>query len=290
MAFTKNDDFRWTGDEDLAKKPRVNYIFWIYGKIRRRMPAILLKILLNALVSGSSVFFALTTRSVVNYAMEGDRTGLIRSTALLVGLILFQFSGGIISHYLHANLQEDMERDFKRSILHTILRTDYSAICGHHSGDLIQRLDGDAAVVYGAVSNLTSSFVSVVVSLFGALAALLQLTPVFTVIFCICGLIAGGVTLALQRVIKKLNKASSAATGRVSGFLHESISLLPPSWYSTRLCGPPVAGAGPFGEPWTGPGWGSASGAVAGLLWPSCVHQGLRDWGGDGGLCVCLRT
>ena len=210
----------------MAKNPRVNYIFWIYGKIRRRMPAILLKILLNALVSGCSVFFALTTRSVVNYAMEGDRTGLIRSTALLVGLILFQFLGGIISHYLHANLQEDMERDFKRSILHTILRTDYSAICGHHSGDLIQRLDGDAAVVYGAVSNLTSSLVSVVVSLFGALAALLQLTPVFTVVFCICGMIAGSVTLALQRVIKRLNKASSAATGRVSGFLHESISKL----------------------------------------------------------------
>lgn len=39
---------------------------------------------------------------------------------------------------------------------------------------------------------------------------------------------------------------------------------------------------------WTS--WGSASGAVAGLLWPSCVHQGLQDWGGDGSLYVCLRT
>lgn len=53
---------------------------------------------------------------------------------------------------------------------------------------------------------------------------------------------------------------------------------------------PPVTGAGPFGQQWTVPGWGSAAGAVAGLLWLSCVHQGLWEWGGEGSLCVCLRT
>ena len=210
----------------MARKQRVNYIFWICKKIRLRIPALLLKILLNAFVACSSVFCALTTRNVVNYALEGDRAGLLRSAAVLICLILFQFAGSITSHYLHINLQEDMERDFKRSILHTVLRTDYSAICAHHSGDLIQRLDGDASVIYGAINTMSSSLVSVVVSLFGALAALLRLSPGFTVVFCLCGLVVGGITFSLRRVLKSLNKASSAATGRVSGFLHESISKL----------------------------------------------------------------
>ena len=210
----------------MSRKPHTNYIFWICGKIRRRIPAIALKVFLNAFVSVASVIFALTTRSLVNCAIGGDSQGLLRYALLLVVLLSLQISGGIASHYLHINLQEDMERDFKRSILHTILRTDYSAICGHHSGDLIQRMDGDASVIYGAVNNMTSSFVSVVVSMFGAFAALMKLTPMFTVIFCVCGLIVGCVALALRRLLKRLSREASAATGRVTGFLHESISKL----------------------------------------------------------------
>ena len=210
----------------MSRKPHTNYIFWICGKIRRRIPAIALKVFLNAFVSVVSVIFALTTRSLVNCAIGGDSQGLLRYALLLMVLLSLQISGGIASNYLHINLQEDMERDFKRSILHTILRTDYSAICGHHSGDLIQRLDGDASVIYGAVNNMTSSFVSVVVSLFGAFAALLKLTPMFTVVFCVCGLIVGCVALSLRRMLKKLSREASAATGRVTGYLHESISKL----------------------------------------------------------------
>ena len=210
----------------MSGKQHTNYIFWICAKIRRRIPAIVLKVFLNAFISLTTVFFALITRSLVNCAIAGDQPGLLRYALLLVVLLILQFAGNIVSNYLHTNLQEDMERDFKRSILHTILRTDYSAICGHHSGDLIQRLDGDAAVIFGAVNHMTASFVSVIVSLFGAFGALLKLTPAFTLMFCICGMIVGAAAWMLRRVMKKLSKDSSAATGRVTGFLHESISKL----------------------------------------------------------------
>ena len=210
----------------MAKRKKKNYLSWICGKIRKRIPVIAFKILLTACVSIAAVLFALVTKGVVNSAILGDQAGLIRFSATLLGLILFQLGGNILLHYLHANLQEDMERDFKQSILHTILRTDYSAICSHHSGDLIQRLDGDAAVIYGAVGTMTTMLVSTVVSLFGAFAALLRLTPVFTIVFCICGALLGAAALLLRRTLKQLSKDSSAATGRVGGFLHESISKL----------------------------------------------------------------
>ena len=210
----------------MAKRKKKNYLSWICGKIRKRIPVIAFKILLTACVSIAAVLFALVTKGVVNSAILGDQAGLIRFSATLLGLILFQLGGNILLHYLHANLQEDMERDFKQSILHTILRTDYSAICSHHSGDLIQRLDGDAAVIYGAVGTMTTMLVSTVVSLFSAFAALLRLTPVFTIVFCICGALLGAAALLLRRTLKQLSKDSSAATGRVGGFLHESISKL----------------------------------------------------------------
>ncbi len=210
----------------MAKKPHTNYIAWVYAKIRHRVPRLALKILLIGSISISSVFTALITKNVVNCAIAGNREGLIRSAVTLICLALYQVIGNVLSQYLHTNLQEDMERDFKRSILHTVLRTDYSAIAGHHSGDLIQRLDGDAACVYGAVNTMTTSLVTIVVSLLGAFSALLQLTPVFTILFVVCGLLALAMAYFMRQVLKRLSKESSAASGRVSGFLHESISKL----------------------------------------------------------------
>jgi hypothetical protein len=89
-----------------------------------------LKVLLIGSISVCSVLTALVTKSVVNCAIAADREGLLRSAVTLICLALYQVFGNVLSQYLHMNLQEDMERDFKRSILHTILRTDYSAIAG----------------------------------------------------------------------------------------------------------------------------------------------------------------
>ena len=185
-----------------------------------------LKFLLIGSVSACTVLTALVTKRVVNCAIASDREGLLGSAGILVCLALYQVFGNVLSQYLHMNLQEDMERDFKRSILHTILRTDYSAIADHHSGDLIQRLDADAAAVFGAVNTMTTALVTIFVSLIGALSALLRLTPVFTVIFVVCGLLALVMAYFMRQVMKRLSKESSAATGRVSGFLHEAISKL----------------------------------------------------------------
>ena len=204
----------------------MNYINWIHTKIHRRIPMLALKILLIGSVSACTVLTALVTKRVVNCAIASDRQGLLSAACILVCLALYQVFGNVLSQYLHMNLQEDMERDFKRSILHTILRTDYSAIADRHSGDLIQRLDADAAAVFGAVNTMTTALVNIFVSLIGALSALLRLTPVFTVIFVICGLLALGMAYFMRQVMKRLSKESSAATGRVSGFLHEAISKL----------------------------------------------------------------
>ena len=210
----------------MARKQHINYISWICAKIRYRIPRLIWKTLLIGSISICSVLTALVTKSVVNCAIASDGEGLLRSAVTLVCLVLYQVFGNVLSHYLHMNLQEDMERDFKRSILHTILRTDYSAIAGRHSGDLIQRLDADAASIYGAVNTMTTSVVTIVVSLFGAFSALLRLTPVFTIVFTICGLLALCMAYFMRKVLKRLSKESSAASGRVSGFLHESISKL----------------------------------------------------------------
>lgn len=210
----------------MAKKPKVNYFGWIYRKVRRRVPQLILASVLTAAISYAGVLFSLTTKAVVNYAVAGDSRALTISCITLMGLSLFSLVGNLLSQILSVNTQEGLERDFKHSILHHILNCDYSAICGLHSGDLIQRLDGDASTVFTGVMGFSVGIVGLVTSLVTAVAALMRIAPGFTIAFGIAGVVLGSTTFLFRKLLKKLNKESSRANGAVLGFLHESISKL----------------------------------------------------------------
>ena len=210
----------------LVKKNKKHYLPWIYRKIRKRLPMILFTAVLSAAVSYAGVRFSLTTKSVVNNAIAGDMDALKGSCIVLIALSLFRLFGNMLNQFLGVNLHEKLERDFKRSILHDILRSDYSCISRHHSGDLIQRMDADSAAVYNGVTGFIGGIVGMTTSLVAAVAALLQIAPGFTLIFGAVGILLGSSAMLFRKLLKRLSKDHSAANGRVMGFLHESISKL----------------------------------------------------------------
>ena len=210
----------------MAGTNSAGYIAWIVRKIRRRIPLLVFKTLLCAAVAYAAVQFSLTTKSVVNSAIGGDLAALRRACALMLGLSLFRLFGNTLLQFVGYDLNEKLERDFKRSILRDILRSDYAHISRHHSGDLIQRMNGDAAAVYTGVTGIFGSLVSLTTSLTAAVAALMQIAPEFTLIFGCAGVVAAGAALLLKGFLKQLSKDDSAANGRVGGFLHETISRL----------------------------------------------------------------
>lgn len=199
---------------------------WIYRKIKKRLPGILFMAALNMAVSYANIQFALTTKTVVNSAIAGNVEQLKLSAAIMIGLCLFRMLGNNFGQFLSVNLQELLERDFKRSTLRTILRSDYSSISAYHSGDLLQRIDGDAGSIYMGAMTLISGLSGLLTSLITAVAALLQIAPGFTLLCALVGAIVGSTALLFRKLLKQLSKDASAANGRVKGYLHETISKL----------------------------------------------------------------
>ena len=210
----------------MTKKKRINYISWIYHKIKRRLPMILLMSGLNVAVSYANIQFALTTKTVVNSAIAMDRPLLTRSALVMIGLSLFRLVGNSAAQFLMTNNRENLERDFKHSVLHTILRCDYSRISNYHSGDLLQRMDSDAATVFMGVMTLMSGLAGLIVSLVSAVIALLNIAPGFTVACGAAAAVIGSTALLFRRILKQLSKDASAANGRVRGYLQETLSRL----------------------------------------------------------------
>ena len=210
----------------MAKHQKKLYVSWIYQKVKKRLPAILFMSALNMAVSYANIQFALTTKTVVNSAVARDQDLLLKSALFMIALSLFRLVGSSVAQFLSVNNQENLERDFKRSVLRTVLRCDYSRISHYHSGDLLQRMEGDASTVFMGVMMLMSGLAGLVISLVTAVAALLDIAPGFTLI---CGGIAavvGSTALLFRKILKQLSKDASAANGKVRGYLQETLSKM----------------------------------------------------------------
>ena len=180
----------------------------------------------NIVAAYAAILFSLSMREVIDSASSGAAASFIKACTILGMIIIIRVVCNTASLHLLERLNSDFDRDFKKSIIHKILHSEYSAISGYHSGDLVNRLNGDVRNTYTGVLAILSSATSYITSLITAVCVLLEMAPMFTVaIVCISILIAL-LTLLIQRQMKDIHKHASTANGKVSGFYQEIIEKL----------------------------------------------------------------
>lgn len=199
---------------------------WVIKKIRRRVPAILLLTVLSIVLAVLGVFFALGTKGVIDAATEGDSQAFYRAcaiqAAIIVGILVFSTLNRHMRERIHANL----DKDWKKDLLHGILQSDYTAASSYHSGELINRLNNDVRVLDDGIVSLLPNISSMITKLLVAFTVLTTLTPSFALLLLGAGLAVILVTSVLRRKLKQLHKRVSEADGKVSSILQETLEKL----------------------------------------------------------------
>lgn len=209
--------------KSLQKK---NTVKWLVVRIRRRIPVLILLTLCKMAGSCLGVVFALATQAVIDNATVGNRDLFYQACVRMLLFIVAEVACETYALHLQERLSADLDRDFKRDIMHKILRSDYSEISQYHSGDLLYRMNGDVSNIITSLLAIATSAISLVSGLIAAIVALSGMDAGFTAaIFAVCLMIAA-VTLLIQRCMKEIYKRVSAASGKISGFLQEVMEKL----------------------------------------------------------------
>ena len=205
---------------------KINPLLWVFKKMHRRIPGMLALVLSNVGSAGLGVVFALGTQRVIDAATSGGReaffTACLWQATIIAGILFFT----AFSRHMSDRLLADMDRDWKKIILHKLLGGDYSAVSRYHSGELINRLNNDVRIVGDGLIGALPNVVSMVVRLIGAMAALIALEPWFALLVCIAGVIVMCATGFMRRKLKALHKMVSEKNGIVSSFLQEVLEKL----------------------------------------------------------------
>ena len=201
-------------------------VVWVFQKIKKKIPALVLLMASNVAGALLGVFFALGSKQVIDSAVAGSRELFLRACLVQLALIVGLIATYALQRHLREWLAAELDRSFKKDLLQILLRGDYTEVTAFHSGELINRLNNDVRILNDGVLSAFPSFAALLTRLVAALIVLIGLEPLFGTGIIVLGALMLAGTALLRRKMKQLHKRVSEADGKVTGFLQEALEKL----------------------------------------------------------------
>ena len=199
---------------------------WIIKSVRTRVPAL---VVMLASYVGSSllvVAFALGSSRVVDTAISGVKDNFVHACivqALIIAGIVLCLT---VYRHLKDRLMADLDRDWKKRLLHKLLHGDYAEVTKFHSAEVINRMNNDVRILDDGIVSMIPNVAGMATQLIAAMSVLVVLDPVFAGCLMCVGVLLIVITGILRGKLKGLNKRVSEHEGKVLGFLQESLENL----------------------------------------------------------------
>ena len=207
---------------------RKTVLIWIIKQMKNRIPALILMTALDVLAALAGVYFALSTKNVVNFAVSGDSAQLYRAILVLgmciLGVLLFRGAFRLMNHYLLAQL----DADWKKKLLAQLLNCDYENIYRMHSGEMMNRLNNDVRYVSEGVVEIFPGLAAMASWVIANLVALFAMDWRFALALLAIGSLLYLISAGARSYLRRLNRQISEADGQVMSFFQESLENIMP--------------------------------------------------------------
>ena len=201
-------------------------IVWLLRTAGKYKGYIILLLLLQTLVNGGAVCYALVMKKMVDSAVgqdkEGFFIGLITFGLLMLSLMLIR----VVLRQLEEANRSGMENRFKERLFEKLLLKDYGQVNAVHSEEWMNRMTSDTSVCAGGMTDILPGFTGMLVRMAGALIMMFVLQPKLAYILIPGGVLFVGITLILRKYLKGHHNAVQEKDGAVRVYLQERISSM----------------------------------------------------------------
>ncbi|MBE5958546.1 MAG: ABC transporter ATP-binding protein [Lachnospiraceae bacterium] len=208
-------------------------IKWLYKITKKQIPTIIMLSLSNAALAAIGVVIALLSKKVIDSAVrvaagkgEQSYTQLIIYGCLIFMIISLRVITRIVTQSLSVKAQARMEMGMRAKMFKSILDKDYSKISVYHSGELMNRLTSDIAIVSNGMVNMVPDTTYIIVQFTGAFVALIFFDWKFALVFVFGGVVVFTIIGLFKTKLKYLHKLVQQTDGKARSFFQENIESL----------------------------------------------------------------
>lgn len=211
----------------VIKKINSSSLSWLVSKTRQFVWRIFFLTLCAVLVSYVSVRFALLSKDLLDSALIESKRPFFKTNLIYLALLVVVQLILHIAYTLVALKTEGVLRNkLQSSLFNSLLYKKWQSVTSFHSGEILNRLNGDINIVSAQIVSTVPSVFSLVAKIILAFTALYTLDRDFAFIFVVLGPVVMLVARLYSRKIKPLSKKCLESQGRVHSFILDSIRNL----------------------------------------------------------------
>lgn len=199
---------------------------WMNLIIKRKRWFIVILSFLQSLLAVLGIFFALSMRNAIDYAVNHEVSLFYQSVFFLVMIILLQIIIRIFYRYFYEYTSSSIENSFRHDMMKGILSSQYADISQYHSGELMNRFTSDVKIVSDAVVSLIPQLIAMGIKILGVLIVMYSIEPFFAYFFVLGGCCMSAVSLLPRQRLKNLHSLVQESEGHMRSFVQECLENL----------------------------------------------------------------
>lgn len=194
---------------------------WLWRSSRGSKLFIVLLTVLSAVYSLLQLGFVGASKNVIDIATGTVGGSLARACVVLVVLLAVQLLLQIGVNFMNVHASSRLEISLKRRVFSTLMYKEYLSVAKYHSGELLNRISSDVAVIVNGIIGIIPSAALFITSIIGGFFYLWKIDSLLAVIILSIGpFVAVGARIYSSKY-KVLHKKCQEADGETKSFMLE---------------------------------------------------------------------
>lgn len=200
------------------------YFVWLMRYSKPFLGRITLMLIIDILLSLSSVALALVSKHIIDTAVQG--ANVMFYIAAYVVVVLLSELLTVMSSLISVMLNERFSFGIRKQLYEKIIHCHWMDVKKYHTGDLMTRLTSDAGNIADGIIYTIPSIIQLVIELLVTFCTLFYFEPLLAVLALLIAPIAALVSVLIGRRLKKLQVKVQQTEASYRSYLQESLANL----------------------------------------------------------------
>ena len=169
---------------------------------------------------------SVASKYLIDAVVSHSRDTIVFSAGLVIGLAVFQTVVTSVTSRIASAVGTRIRNEIRSDIYEHMVKSQWRDINKYHSGELINRLEGDVSAVSGSVINFIPSVFTRTIQFVGCLGIVLYYDPTMAIFALLSAPFFFFSSRFTTKMMRKYNKQSRELNGKILSFGEESMQNL----------------------------------------------------------------
>lgn len=199
---------------------------WLLHYVSKYRAQILLYIVIGVTGTLTGLGVSVASKHLIDAVVSHSTQTIFKSAALAVGCALLQLVLNTAMSRVATVVGTRVSSEVRGNVFEHVIYSDWSRIGKYHSGDLLNRIEGDAGAVSNSIVTFIPGIFTKLTTFIGCLALVLYYDPTMALFALLSAPFLFFTSRISTKTIRKYNKQSREINGKIMSYVSESVQNL----------------------------------------------------------------